>query len=341
MRRKHKPGYLGPAFHEYLEYLEATEHLLLTGKPTSRDQHRNLTVNRTLFDTPTDEEQFHQLMRDMLTVDAALATAVRSSVKYKIDVGTLVEIGDRYADELVHIGHTCPIHLPHEACTIIIDGFGTDTMILVAQEETARERKPYPELDIGEDEQFICLNIGAFRQRGVELDDGTTTPNNQLSHFPVEIHSQHNRFEKDTKVIYAGAGQVDPTKKGMQTLDLLWRSFLIWHHQFHLQSILRHKQVGVGRVPRSYIPRRPRKKHEHPQFEHTVIALEVDAPDPQQTGHSIFQPRKRLHQVRGFWRHYRKSGKRVWVKPHWRGDEHLGVVRRDIELVTHQSENTA
>ncbi len=147
------------------------------------------------------------------------------------------------------------------------------------------------------------------------MDDGKIAPAKQLSHFPMEMHCQHNKVETDTRMLYAGAGQVEPTQHGRQVLDLIWRSFVIWHHQFHLQSILRHKQVAGGRPPATFRPQRLRKKHEHPKFEHTVIEMEVDTPEPSQTGRSVFQPKKRLHQVRGFWRNYRKSGKRVWVKP--------------------------
>lgn len=339
MKRQHKPGYLGPAFHTYLEYLETLEHWFITRKMKG-GAAKSLTINNRLWETPTDEAQFQKLAADMMLVDAALAPIVRSAVKYKITVDTLVEIGDKYTEELVWISNNVPMRLPHEHVAIVVEGFGADDIIVVAQEEVAENHKTYPELELEPDEKFICLNLGAYRQRGVELEDGTVSASNKLSHFPVEVHAQHAKIERDTKVIYAGAGDVEPTKEGFRVLDLVWRSFMIWHHQFHLQSILRHKQVGAGRVPLSFRPKRLRKKHEHPAFEHTIIQLEVDAPDPSQTGRSIFQPRKRLHQVRGFWRHYRKSGKRVWVKPHWRGDEHLGVVRRDVELITHH-EDTA
>jgi hypothetical protein len=66
--------------------------------------------------------------------------------------------------------------------------------------------------------------------------------------------------------------------------------------------------------------------------------MEVDEPDPMQDGVSMYQPRKRLHQVRGFFRHY-QSGKVSWVKAHWRGDENLGVVKKDYELTLHEEQN--
>lgn len=335
MKRHHKPGYLGPAFHNYLEYLEAVE-AWFVNKDHRKAKGRGITVNNRLWETPPDDEKFQNLMAEMMLVDASLAPIVRSAVKYKISVDTLVALGDQYTEELVYISNNVPMRLPHEHVAIVVEGFGSDDIIIVAQEETADNHKTYPELRLGADETFICLNLGAYRRQGVTLEDNTVSKANVLSHIPAEIHAQHNKPENHTKTIFAGAGQVEPTKEGLRFLDLVWRSFMIWHHQFHLQSILRHKQVAGSRPPLSFRPKRLRKKHEHPAFEHTIIQLEVDAPDPSQTGRSIFQPRKRLHQVRGFWRHYRKTGKRVWVKPHWRGDEQLGVIRRDIELVTHQ-----
>ena len=345
MKKKPKQGYLGSAFHhwlEFLEYVEHSVHAMMSGKTRLYRRPPNITMNNRLWQFPEDEnsEEYARLMKDMTYVHAALAPIVRSSVKYKMHIDTCIELAERYGkNELLHISKNVPMRLPHEWCTIVFEGFGDDDMIVVAQEQTPENHQTYPELELDPDETFICLNIAGYRPGGVQMEDGTVNKSEQLSEFPVEVHMKHNQTEDLTKVIYAGAGGIEPKKEGHRVLDLLYRTFVIWHHQFHLQSILRHKQVAGGRPPASFKPKRLRKRHEHPQFEHTVIQLEVDAPDPSQTGRSIFQPRKRLHQVRGFWRNYRKSGKRVWVKPHWRGDEHLGVVKRDIELVTHQQEN--
>ena len=39
----------------------------------------------------------------------------------------------------------------------------------------------------------------------------------------------------------------------------------------------------------------------------------------------------RYHEVIGFWRNY-KSGKRVWVNPHFRGDKTKGIIEKDYLL---------
>jgi hypothetical protein len=335
--KRHKPGSLSPSFHAYLEYLEAMEQAVIRKqKPKVRN---SVAINNRLW--TVDDSKFNEMAIDMMAVDATLARTVRSSVKYKVSSDTLVNLSREYGDKFTHIGHTTPLHLPHEWCTIIIQDFGLDDMIIVAQKQTAEHSKTYPELELEPDEPFICLNMVGYRKAGVELDDGTIAPAQQLSHFPVEIHCSEGKLESQTKVIYAAAEGVEPTQMGMQTMDLMWRSFLVWHHQFQLQSALRRTVVEGARLPKNFQPRKARKKHEHPKFEHTIIQMEVDAPDPQQVGRSILQPSKRLHQVRGFWRHYKKSGKRVWVKPHWRGDKEIGVVRRDIELIQHEDSSHA
>lgn len=335
MSRHPKPGYLGPAFHHYLEYLETVENAIVHRKAPKKSMA--ITMNNRLWNVDSDEA-FYKVMADAMPVDAVLAPIVRSSVKYKVNVTTLVKLADLYPNELLHIGNTVPMRLPHQWCTTIIEGFGSDDMILVSQEQTTE--KDYDELGIKAGDDFICVNIGAFRRDGVELEDGTIAPAHKLSYFPAEIHMRRDQTERENQVLYAhaGDGAVQPTQEGHKVMDLLCRTFYVWHHQFHLQSVLRNKQVaGVKAQPGNVFQRRRlRKRTEHPQFEHTIIQLEIDAPESSQTGRSVFQPRKRMHQVRGFWRQYRKTGKKVWVKPHWRGDEKLGVVKRDFELITHE-----
>ena len=81
---------------------------------------------------------------------------------------------------------------------------------------------------------------------------------------------------------------------------------------------------------------RPGVKHRAPKhkerrlYEHTIVQIDPLATRKVQqvTGHG---GKHRLHPVRGFWRQY-KSGKRVWVRPHWRGDKELGVITHDYEV---------
>jgi hypothetical protein len=335
-KRKYKQGSLGPAFHEWLEYLEYVECIATTNK--SPPSNKYMAMNDTLFHLDSDEDMV-RMMREAMPVDAYLARCVRSSVKYKVDAETFAGLVHHYESELKYIRKTVPIHLPHEWCTLIVE-WGDDTYLISLQETETNSGDAYPELGVEIGEKWICANLCLHRKGGVELmSDGQVHREQTLSYVPVELHLEKGKLWDQTNYVTALADGVKATEKGEACINIFRAFILIWLEQFHLQSTLRHKQVAGGRPPHSFKPRKPRKRHEHPQFEHTIIQLEVDAPDPSQTGRSIFQPRKRLHQVRGFWRQYRKSGKRVWVRPHWRGDEHLGVVRRDIELITHEESN--
>jgi len=47
----------------------------------------------------------------------------------------------------------------------------------------------------------------------------------------------------------------------------------------------------------------------------------------------------REHEVRGHFRFYKKTGERVWIDAHTRGDANIGVVHKDYELVGKKKEN--
>jgi hypothetical protein len=218
---------------------------------------------------------------------------------------------------------------------LVVEDFGKDTFIMTCQETTTVTGKDYPELGVAADEKWIDVNICFYRNSGVELMDGKVHPEQRLSYCPVELHMTKGEVFSETKFLNAIAHDVTITKAGEKSIEIARAMLIAWINSFHLSSILRHKSIGGKPMPISFIPRKRRKKKDHPAFEHFVVEMEIDEPDGQQTGRSVFQPKKRLHQVRGFMRHY-KSGKVAWVKPHWRGDEHLGVVKKDFEVTLHE-----
>lgn len=332
-KKVQKQGHLGPAFHSWLEWLEYVESIFLNKKTPGKTHH--MAMNDTLFKLDSDEA-LGRIMSEAMPVDAWLARCVRSSVKYKVSAETFAGLVHHYEDELRYIRNDRPIHLPHEWCTLMVE-WGEDTYLISLQETTTRTGERYEELDVDGDETWICANMCLYRESGVDLmKDGKRHPEQRLSYVPVEFHMQKGKLYQDTNLVTAVTTGVEVTEKGQQALDIFRAFILIWLEQFQLSAVLRSKQAGTKPLPHSYRPAKLRKRHQHPQFEHTVIQLEIDAPAPSQAGFHILQPHKRLHQVRGFWRHLKKSGKRVWVKPHWRGDERLGVVRRDVELITHE-----
>lgn len=329
------PGYLGQAFHAWLEWLEYIECLALTNKRPGKPM--SMAMNDKLFQCDTDED-FNRMMQDCYPSDAWLAHCVRSSVKYKIKAETLALMTHMYEDEMRYIRETRPVHLPHEWVTLIVEDFGPDTFMMSLQETTTRTGEAYPELDVDGEEKWICSNPIFYRHSGIELmQDSKVHPEQKLSYCPIEQHFNSGRLWRDTNFLNANAHGVRVTEEGKKAMDLCQGMTIAFLESFHLSSVLRRKSIGVAPSPKGFRPKKRRKKKDHPRYEHFVVEMPVDEPEPSQTGRSVFQPKKRLHQVRGFFRHY-KSGKTSWVKPHWRGDEKLGVVQRDFELTMHDED---
>lgn len=332
-RHARKPGYLGPAFHEWLEWLEYIECLLIKGKQPP--QKRYLAMNDEAFGVYSDTDR-ESIMNEMIQVDATLAQVVRSSIKYRVTYQTLTTMFDRYEQELRVIRNTMPLHLPHPWCTVVLedenpDG-GLDSYVVCLHQETPN-KGDNPELGITGDEQFICANMIGYRPGGLDmLSDG---PPQRLSHMPVEIHMNDGLLYDESKFLYALPDGVRVHEAAENTMALIRGCILLWMNSMHLSAVLRNKSVGVPPLPRGFRPKRFRKKRQHPNFEHFVIELPVDQVPSDPTGRTCIQPHKRLHHVRGFWRHY-QSGKTVWVRPHWRGDESLGVVRNDYEITVQE-----
>ena len=337
-QRTNKPGSLGPAFHAWLEWLEHVEHVMLGTGPI-KGKPKYMAMNDKLFKAGTDEE-FYKMMSDCMPVDAYNARIVRSSTKYKVDIGTLMEMTLKYKAELQYIRDRRPLNLPFEWCTLVITGFGPDDIMVCMQETDPKDDNPYPELNVEAGERFIDCNIAFYRATGVEMMGGKVNAGQRLSHCPVELHFNKGIVEPDTVFLNAIAEGVQITERGAQVVEMVRNCVLIWIHSFHLSSMLRLRFPGALASPgKAFKRKRLRKKLEHPHFEHFIVELEVDEPDPQQTGITMYQPRKRLHQVRGFFRHY-KTGKVSWVRAHWRGDEALGVVKKDYELTLHEEQAT-
>jgi len=333
-QRGAKPGHLGPAFHSWLAYLEYVEQVL-TGTGKMRGKRQYMAMNDKLFKT-IDDNDFRKMMNDCIVVDAYNARIVRSSTKYKVNIGTLMDMSLKYPDELRYIRETRPIHLPFEWCTLIIEGFGPDDIMVCLNETDPRDNKAYPELHVEAGERFIDCNVAFYRAGGVQMMDDSINTGQRLSYCPVELHFNKGMVESETTFLNAIAEGVQITERGAQVVEMVRNSVLLWIHSFHLSSMLRRKQIGLLSTPgKGFRRTRLRKKTKHPHFEHFVVELEVDEPDPQQEGGTVWQPRKRLHEVRGFFRHY-KTGKVVYVKSHWRGDETLGVVKKDYEVTLHE-----
>ncbi len=340
-RKAAKPGYLPPAFYEWLMHLESVEKLFVTKKYTAKAPH--FFFNNTMFKQTGDP---NTTIREMAVVDAWLATVVRSSVKFTMDIGTIREMQIQYNDELEYLINTRPVNLPYEWCTLVLTGLGDDDVVVSLMETTAEDNDPraadklkaYPELGVEEGEKFISVSMCFYRPVGIEDESGKIRPDERLSMCPVEIHFNKGALLSETTFLNAMASNIDVSKKAENTIELVRVCIVNWLASFGLAGMLRRRQHGIAhKVGQRTKPMHKKKRWERPMFEHFVCELEVDSPPPQQAGYHAEQPRKRLHQVRGFPRHL-KSGKVIWVNPHWRGDKKLGVVKKDFEMVMHDGE---
>lgn len=334
-----KKSKLGRAFHETLEFLETIE--VIHDKPDhvlEKMKIPQLAIEDSYFRDKGDRQARFKGMSELVSGYAELAGELRSSVKYKMTAQTVNKIIKNYQPELEYIGNNYPLKLPHEYTTLILES-ETEHFVIIASERKMPEGG-YSALGLEAGDSMINLCMIGWFPNGVRYED-TRLGEQKLSHFPLEIHLTDAAKRGEQYMVPAPVSGIEMTDAGIELIQNVVMIFNIFLASFDLTSVLREKRPGVP--PMKNIERRhkKRKKHQHPQFEHTIIKFEVDAPEDGQAGYSILQSKKRLHQVRGFWRHYKKTGKRVWVKGHWRGDEKLGVIRRDVELVTHEEEETA
>jgi hypothetical protein len=199
----------------------------------------------------------------------------------------------------------------------------------------------YPALGIEEGDEFYSASLCLYRREGVEDEaTGKVNPDARLSHVPVEVHFNKGLPFEQTKWVNAIAPGVRMLPAGATLIDMLRTYIMHFIAMQNMQSLLRQRRHN-GLTPEFLVAEAKRKRPKHkkkrklPHFEHFVIELEVDAPEPGQSNITRAPHRKRQHEVK---RHMRtcKSGKVVWVKEHWRGDKNLGVIRKDYEMTTHE-----
>lgn len=340
-RRNPKPGHLGDAFYEWLAHLEKIEKIMVDGWDNlDRMRHKPAYwFNDALFPTPErgDSPEGIRLIREMGLVDASIAAGVRSSVKYKVSADALAELAQRYPAQLKYVIESYPLSLPYPQTTLVIDDVGAadDTAVIFFDERDLPS--DYTQLGLKKGDRFICANLCLYRSKGISMMEQAPKGYAQkpcLSHVPLEWHAAMGETIINTDWLMSPAPGSDITPMGQKVMKLLHGTVVAWLAGLHVAGVLRTRRPGrPPKVPWP-APRHLSKKHKHPLYEHLVVELEMDQPEPEQTGRTANQPRKRLHQVRSFMRHYR-SGKIVKVDSHWRGDERLGVIRKDMELTVH------
>ncbi len=372
-KRKHvKPGYVGPAFHEWLQHLEVVEAIVhdrkLPGGAAKRFSKSGYSFNDRLWAAKDGSEvdksfgmrgrngtfSMNETIYSMMPVDAWLAHLVRSSVKYRCPWETMTTFIERYGNFMDDITSEMTMHMPYEPVTVCFEDIGGregDVCVMNITSTTATERSrindtfvdcDYPSLGIEKGDEFYSVSMCLYRAEGVEMTEThDVDPTRRLSMVPVEIHFNKGLPLNETKWINAIAPGVQVTPLGARVIDLVRQCLIHWLATFQLQGVLRTRHGGIG--PQALVAAARRRKPKHrskfakPMYEHFVVEFEIDEPEPGQTGITRAEHRKRLHQVRTHWRTC-KSGKRVLVSSHWRGNKDLGIVRKDFEMTTHDQD---
>lgn len=363
-KKQPKPGYLGPAFYEWLKHLEMCEKagdLANAGADAGPAlKGAGYAFSNELWPS-IRPEAINDTIRDMLPVDAWLAERVRSSHKYRVDLNTLTAARRRYSAEFDAILETMPVEAPFPNTTVCFSNLGPDDLVMNICRIDMRENNRgnptaynYDTLEITrENPYFYSASMALVRTRGPEYgrswhlaeERPSEMKRTSLSSIPVEIHFNVGRHVEDCIFLNAIAAGVDPTQKGKDTIELARVLMLNFFASFHLGSALRKRQPG--RIPNATIKGPAiHKKQKRPRFEHWVVEFELDQPEPEQTGIEREQPKKRRHEVRGFERRYQnpikhgpnKGKTSVWVDGHWRGDARLGILKRDEEITLHKED---
>ena len=331
----------GPGFPRWLSIVEKLEDYV-EGKTKRWKVPRGLAFSDNLFILEKGDFLFNYPA--LIAIWVQNAEALRNSFKFSLGNFTTNFIkGQEY---------TVSIYLPFERVY-----FQHETQLESGQRVTQMylcERRTVTEHDLSlglpVNEHYISIQPATIRGKQIIID-------------PIEIHlrpeetwrfkiaadhainigtvSNDNLNPEDVTFSTMVHKGIDASgwnvKDGSMWVIGRFCAFLALLNQSNIKQSLR------GKVkPENVIRRKPAHKKQHPFYEYRVLELDVN-PEPDTAVNVQVpreQPKKRLHAVRGFLRHYKKplksgpnAGKTtVFVKEHWRGEKDLGVIRKDYAI---------
>lgn len=342
--KKAKTSSMGPAFVQLTRILDYCELQLntLTREIKATGTHTPIPVVASRLGSAVNwcAQHYNPRSEDMLDMTERLvkgwgvdASFVRQSFKFKSDEG-----------ELIHLAHTNPnkdeidFRLPFPHCTLVVDKprasasvHDPDTngtqqvqinqLVIYAEDRILDEQKEggkdwYSKQGLKLGDRFICVTLGL-------MIDGLK----ELFLVPAEFHFTSEVPFREVAFTSGIPRGVPPaiTNEMEGYCKIAYMAMVIWLMALNSPQVKHDVRTGL----KPGVIHTPRRK-ERVFYEHTLLTIDpskvVEQTDPLGS-HS----KHRLHAVRGFWRHY-KSGKRAWVKPHWRGDKELGVVTHDYEI---------
>lgn len=346
----------GPAYSKWLDILESYEDYLADRIPLRKV--KPITYNDDIFDFkftarhPAGGAKNLHEYDHLFRIWGANAASLRSSFKFKIKSdqweGGFWPRQAWSADEL-----EVTTYLPFENVYIQYDK-DSERSVLALCERRILERD-YPEMGLVAGDTFICLTPAGFNGNGFKGER-----NEKLGCYPIEIHIREGlewTAVADTAgedAVWNWSYPVEDDNDWVPILEAIpdgveAKNWKLQNHSapyinalFALLTMLSAggvKQTNHGTVkPENVIRRKPLHKKQHPMYEYRVLELGLGDEEPIV---NVQIPRecgkKRLHAVRGFFRHYKKpiksgpnKGKtKVFVREHWRGEKELGVVRKD------------
>lgn len=250
------------------------------------------------------------------------ARQLRSAFKFKMSHQDMHELADFENPDLV-------MRLPFEECVLVVTSVVEDAIAstcLFAEERyylpEENEIMPdwYDDNGIAHGDKFICITASF-----VTADGGFML-------LPAEYHATMNRpFDGPDAGTWCTAVPSGTPNSTLETMEKFGSFMFVmlggWIASMNNPNHETEQTQGL----KPGVKHRAPKHKERRFYEHKMVII-----DPLKThaiggvtGHGV---KHRLHPVRGFWRRYKKSGKTVWVKPHWRGDKELGVITHDYEV---------
>ncbi len=250
------------------------------------------------------------------------ARQLRSAFKFKMSHQDMHELADFENPDLV-------MRLPFEECVLVVTGVAEDAITAICLFAEERHYLPetgeimpdwYDDNNIAHGDKFICVTASFVSGDG------------SFMLLPAEYHATMNRPldgpRAGTWCTAVPKGTPDATLDNMEKIGAFM--FVMLGGWIASINNPNHEVEQTQGLKPGVKHRAPRHK-ERRFYEHKMVII-----DPLKahviggtTGHGA---KHRLHPVRGFWRRYKKSGKTVWVSPHWRGDKELGVITHDYEV---------
>lgn len=329
-KKPKKSGSMGPVFAKMLAAYEECEQAVTK---VSREEFENLRVDANKlggampmlmedagaeFGEMSQSENIGQLLHRW----AQDAKQLRGSFKFKMTYNDMQELADFDNPDLL-------MKIPFPECVLVVNCVHEHKLagICLFIEERNYTPEPddkmpdwYRDVGINYGDQFLCITASFLTDGG------------RFVLLPAEYHATNERpMEGDNAGTWCTAVPPGTSDKTLETMESFGNLVFVMLGGWVAAINNPNREVTETGGLKPGVHHRAPKHKERRFYEHKLVTIDPLA--EQRTGGLTGHGGKhRLHPVRGFWRTYRKTGKRVWINPHWRGDKDLGVITHDYEV---------